>query len=105
MRPGCSRMQNSPSSIRSLSLRGMISQDVFVAVASSQLAVIVPASLAHGVGLAPFGVSFLDEAEGVFHRDAILFGLVVVKHRGGHNLVAKRTMNSGGRHGRILVIG
>ena len=70
-----------------------------------QFAVIVPASLAHGVGLAPFGVSFLDEAERVFHCDAILFGLMVVKHRGGHNLVAKRTMNRGGRHGRMLVSG
>jgi len=78
---------------------------VVVFAGALQFAVIVPASLAHGVGLAPFGVSFLDEAEGVFHRDAILFGLVVVKHRGGHNLVAERTMNSGGRHGRMLVIG
>src|SRR5436305_11992728 len=50
-----------------------------------QFAVIVPASLAYGVGLAPVGVSFLDEAERIFDRDAILFGLVVVKHRGGHN--------------------
>ena len=76
-----------------------------VIVGSLQFAVIVPASLAHRVGLAPFGVSFLDEAEGVFHRDAILLGLMVVKHRGGHNLVAKRTMNSGGRHGGMLVSG
>ena len=74
-----------------------------VVVESLQTAVIGPASLAHGVGLAPFGVSFPDEADGVFHRDAILFGLVVVKHRGGHNLVAKRTMNSGSRHGSRLV--
>ena len=74
-----------------------------VVVESLQSAVIVPASLAHGVGLAPFGVSFLDETEGVFHRDPILFGLVVVNHRDGHNLVAKRTMNSGGRHGSTLV--
>ena len=84
---------------------GTRSREVVVRVGWLQFAVIIPASLAHGVGLAPFGVTFLDEAEGVFHRDAILFGLVVVKHRGGHNLVAKRTMNSGGRHGRMLVGG
>jgi len=81
----------------------MMSQDVFVAVASSQLAVIVPASLTHGVRLAPFRVSLLDDPEGVFHREPLLFGAVVINHSRRYILAAKRAMNSGGRHGRMLV--
>ncbi len=74
-------------------------------VGSLQFAVIVPARLANGVGLAPFRVTIFDDVQGVFHREPILFGSMVVKHRSGHILVAERAKDSGGRHGRRLAIG